>query len=442
VRKVGLGLGVLAAAAVALVLVLGGGGDDGAVDDARAEGMPDVEEVVERVEALRELSFERPPRVEVLPQRDVEREIERTARREAGDMSRTSRERAAKLEAASALATVHVGIVDPERDEDALSGPSGGDGESGVLGLYLPERRRVFVVEEVAREDPEEAEAILAHELAHALEDEAFGGFERDPKPFADSAIARHALHEGSATLLEAQYRIEHLGAEGPVDRVLDAIRERTSSPDAPRGLNVISAFPYADGGTFAAALHRRGGWKAVDAAHRKPPATTSAILEPQRWVGDDDAHERPRFSVGAVFGEGWQRLGRADVGQVDTMALLAAGTSAEKAREGAEGWEGGRFETWVRGDLDDSCEPPCRERTGSVLVWRFREDGQAEAFGSMLREALESSVKARGGDGGTLSVGDGAGALVQRGRVAALAFAPEGAQARRVAEAALAEDR
>jgi hypothetical protein len=63
----------------------------------------------------------------------------------------------------------------------------------------------------VAEKDLREAEAILAHELTHALDDQTFGGFAREPKPFPDSAFARHALHEGSATLTEVMYRIEHL---------------------------------------------------------------------------------------------------------------------------------------------------------------------------------------------------------------------------------------
>ena len=426
-----LGLGVAAAAA----LILGGtslvgGSDDPIVQEADATSLP-VDQVAARVERIRGLRFEQRPKVEVVSQKELEKELQGVGREARRELKGAAKKRAESLAIGSELVSTMTGLVDYDRDKEVLKR----EGEVSVAGLYVPERGRIYVVEEIVQQDADEGEAVLAHELTHALEDQTFGGFERDPRPFADSSFARHALHEGSATLTEVMYRIKHQRVRGPVDRALGIVRKQTTDAKAPPGMNVFTQFPYADGGRFAAALYRDGGWAEVNRAHRHPPRTTAAVLHPGAWP--EDRHERPRFTVAEQLGDEWERLGRADVGEVDTLAMLRAGLPDAAAREAAHGWEAGRFEAYLDRRIDEDCKRPCRTHTAAVLVWRMADAGQAEALNGAMAKALTKAAGGEAREGGVIAFDGGAGFQLQRGRVAVLAFAPSAGLARKLAEGA-----
>lgn len=430
-RKEALGAAALAAAVLGGASLIGGSStEDAIVPEAEATSLP-VEQVASRVEEIRGLKFKERPKVTVIAQKDLEKELKGVERETARELKGIAKERAESLAIASELVSTMTGLLDLERDKEVLQR----EGEVSVAGLYVPERGRIYVVEELVQQNAEEGEAVLAHEMAHALEDQTFGGFERDPKPFADSSFARHALHEGSATLTEVLYRIKFQGARGPVDRTLGVVRKQTTDTKAPPGMNVFSQFPYADGGKFAAELYRDGGWDRVNRAHQKPPKTTAAVLHPGAWP--EDRHERPRFTVADTLDAQWDRLGRADVGEVDTLAMLRAGLPDREARAAAHGWEAGRFEAYVRKGIESSCKPPCRPDTAAVIVWRMADDAQAKALNAALRTSLGKAAGAKPQDGAVLAFDGGAAAQVQRGRVAVLAFAPSADEATKLAEAA-----
>lgn len=391
--------------------------------------LPPIDEMAARVEKLRGLRFDERPQVRLVAAKDLDGVLKRVDADKREALAHDARERAERLAAASQILTVASGVVD-----ETMLQREGSEIE-GVLGLYVPEDGNVYVVRELAEKAPAEAEAVLAHELAHALEDQNFGGFQRKTDQFADSAFARHALHEGSATLTEVMYRIEHQGVKGPVDRVLAGVRRQTTDPKAPPGLNVLGSFPYADGGRFAAQLHREGGWRGVNAAHDRPPRTTAAVLHPEAWP--EDRHERPTFSLAQAMDDDWLRLGRADVGEVDTLAMLSAGLPAAPARRGAAGWEAGSFEAWAEKSISDKCKPPCRDKTAAVVVWKFADEAQQKEFTAAIKASVAKATGAEVSEQG-LRIDDGAAAQVARGRVSSLAFAPSERQAVELATVAL----
>jgi hypothetical protein len=423
-RKMVWAAAVVAVAAISAFLLIGG------APAADGAGKLASERVADRVEKLRGLKFKKQPKVQVVSQKELESELRKVGSESERELKGAARDRAEGLALSAELVSTMTGLIDYERDKEVLQR----EGEVGVAGLYVPERDRIYVIEEIVEKDRKEGEAVLAHELTHALEDQTFGDFERDPKPFADSAFARHALHEGSATLNELLYRIRYQRVQGPPSKLLPLVRKSTSDPKAPPGMNTMASFPYADGGAFAAALHEKGGWDTVNKAHRNPPQTTSAILHPDAWP--KDRHERPRFTVADELGADWDRLGRADIGEIDTLAILSAGLPAEEARAGADGWEAGRFEAWARKTVNKKCKPPCRKDTAAVLVWRMRDAEQAKELSGALAKALAKSAGAKEQDG-VLAFDGGAGAQLTKGRVAVLAFAPTGGEAKKLAAAA-----
>lgn len=425
-RKVWFGLVAVVVAVIGAFGVLSTGSEAADPEDA---GLPSVEKVAQRVEALRGLRFEQQPRVAIVTAKQLNGELRKLDRAAAKELEGNAKRRAEALSIASNAVTGLSGLV----PEDQLDDTGGGSSEGGsVLGLYLPERKRVFVVRELAEKDPKLAEAVLAHELNHALEDQKFGGLERESKPFAEASFARHAFFEGTATLIELEYRAKHLGDDRSLEQMIEEeVRARLGERGAPPGLNVLSQFPYADGATFVRALHRQGGWKQVDQAARRPPATSSAILNPEKWP--TDRQERPRFSLSGALSDEWTRLGRADLGEVDTLAILASGLPLDQARKAAEGWSAGRFEAWVHEDVEDDCEGTCRESFAAALVWKMDDEGQQEELSAALKAALQESIDAQP-SGDVMKAGKGFAAQAARGDVSVLAFAPSAAEAKRVA--------
>jgi hypothetical protein len=415
---------VLVVGAVAAFAVIGGSSEQ--VPKAEAGALPPVDEVVERVERLRGLEFERVPKVEEISLDKLEGELKSVGEQK---VTRSVQEQAAAAEIVLTLA----GFLKPEEVDQLEQGGGGGE----LLGIYVPERRRVYVIKEAVEQDAKLAEATLAHELTHALEDQAFSSFQRKQRPFAESTGARLGLIEGSASLLELRYAKRHLGADGSVARLIERRRADVGQGGGPAALRLLGAFPYVDGARFARHVYEAGGWRAVNRAHRRPPCATEAILHPDRWKGRD-RHERPRFRIQPVLGRGWERVGRGDLGEVETAALLVAAVGDRAARAGAAGWDAGAFEAWFRGDPQNArCEPPCRQDAAAVLAWRWDTLGDAREFVRHAQAHLRRALKAApNGDNGW-RLRDGAATLRTFNRRTVLALAPTADQADRLVKAA-----
>jgi hypothetical protein len=340
-----------------------------------------------------------------------------------------ARQRAEKAGLAGQGIAALSGII---RQKDLEQQASGG-GSTDVGGVYLPKTKQLYIVREAVASSPELAEEVVAHELTHALEDQHFHDFEhQSAQPFAESSTARQALIEGSATLSELRYAQRYLHASGDLEALLAKRAKDFSGGSESPALKLAAAFPYVAGGRFVDSLHRRGGWKLVNFAHRHPPRTTEAVLHPAGWHGTD-RQRRPRFDISKPVGGGWQTIGRSDVGEFDTRELLRVGLDERDADRGAAGWDAGSFETYAAADADLAhCALPCRGKLAAVVAWRWDSPKEAKEFVALMRRALAKGLGAKpdAGDGFAL---DGGAAALQgyAGRRSALAFAPTLAQAR-----------
>jgi hypothetical protein len=276
----------------------------------------------------------------------------------------------------------------------------------------------------------------VAHELARALEDEQAAP--RRALPFRDDENAALALEEGAASVVERSYATRHLGVEPPVRPTVAEARADEGDPSTPPALSVYESFPAAFGGPFVAALHERGGFERVEDAMRAGPASTRDLLHPGGAGAPDDVVP-PRPQVTRALGEGWTKLADGEVGELDVLAMLSAGEQERAAARGAEGLVAATFETWTKGKTAaQSCPPPCRRQSASVVVVRFDGERDALEFDRAARRALGDAAGAEPAGGRAWTVEDGGAALVRGGRFAALAFAPDPPFAGKVAEAAV----
>lgn len=422
---------IAAGVVVVVVVVVGAvaltGGSSGTADKADAAlGLPKIGVVAHRVERLRGLKFRYIPKVEVVASRDLQSKVE------AGGGRRVRGEAARKLEHKAVAGQSVAALTGILRRQDAakMSGQGGGSGD--IAGVYVPEQKRVYLVREAVSRSPQIAQVVLAHELTHALEDQAFHDFGQGGGPFDDSATAHQALLEGGATFVELLYAKRYLHAPGSLETLIKRRAQEFGDAPAPPALKDAEAFPYVSGVRYVATLYGHGGWARVNAAHRTPPGTAAAILHPDGRIGTD-RQRKPRFKLGAALGSGWTTLGRADLGEMDTRELLRVGLDETEAQRGGAGWDAGAYVSFARNGVNlKTCALPCRRNLATVLVWRWTDPGEADGFAALMRRDLEHGLKARPVASDGFALQGGAAALhVYGGRRAALAFAPTLAQAR-----------
>ena len=229
-------------------------------------------------------------------------------------------------------------------------------------------------------------QVILAHELTHALEDQHFHlvRLPLEAKGNDDRVLAASALVEGDATLVMNRYLIGSLSAatirESLAATLTTDVRQLAA---APRFLRETLLFPYLRGQEFCQRLYDGGGWPELARAFEHPPASTSLILHPERFLaGPSEEPATVEFPDTQLLGEppiDDNVLGEFGLRQWLLVRLkddaLAVGTAA--------GWKGDRY--LVYGGT-----------RAASYVWEtvWRSPGEAGTFADAASRAL--------GDGAT----------------------------------------
>ena len=408
---------VLAAVAVALLVAFAAigvlaGEEDEEPEQAAPSGLS-PEQVTERVgdiardvERVRELEFDRLPRVTLVRPEEAGRasveELDRQVPR--------SRQRVAERLLAM------LGLVPPgTRLRDVI----GTALTEEVAGYYVPRTGTLALVRGDALEGFV-AEVTLAHELTHALEDQHFGIDSPGVSDLLrDRPSAHAALIEGSATVAMVEYVIltQAGGQDLPAavrSRVLEQMEgiALPASSGLPRYVRESLVFPYAAGGGFVDRLEQRGGWAAVNRAlGEDAPASTEQIMHPRKY----EAGERPvRVRLGRYRSElpqGARVVARGDMGEFDTAQFLLDANGRRRSDEAAAGWGGSTFELWRLPGGGDVL----------AMAWAWDSDREAAEFGAAVRRSVN-----RLGSAGAVNDGNEG--------VVAVVLAPEASLARRVA--------
>lgn len=242
-----------------------------------------------------------------------------------------------------------------------------------VAGFYDQETGELVAEsdEELAPDDM----VIVAHELDHALTDQALGlpdfeGMEDD----VDGLIARQGLVEGDATVLMQQWALANLSlfdlaalGTTPIDTAqLDA---------APWVLQAQLLYPYEAGLEFVCQLYVDGGWAAVDAAYDDLPTTSAQVLFPERYLAGEGAVDVAGVTTSA---SGWEEVRATTWGAADLLWLIEApgndlAQGPSDARERVADWAGGRQTTWQR-DGDTMVSLDLAQRSGGDLCTTMQD--------------------------------------------------------------------
>jgi hypothetical protein len=376
-----------------------------------------ADDITRQVVALRGLSVRRPIARGVLSRDEIGRKL---------------RERIAQEYTPSEIAIEsrllkRLGLLPPDVDYQQLLV---GLLQEQVAGFYDPFASRLYIADWLGLDLQRPA---LAHELAHALQDQHFDlkTFAAPIKDNGDRQLARSALVEGDGTAVMLDFVAQSHGFD--VTRlpgnVVAAVGKQISagamdqSPiysRAPRFLRETLLFPYFGGMQFVHALRGSRGWGRVDDAFASPPESTTQVLHPEKYL----AHEHPVDITAAPIAALAPRaeLRRDVLGELELRVLFCLHASDGEAERAAAGWRGDRLVAY--GAPEDGSEVAVVD----LSAWETEEDArQAEqAFERALPRGTPPPPRDGGPAPGTVEVGGEVWSVERRGdRVLALFGVP-----------------
>lgn len=265
---------------------------------------------------------------------------------------------------------------------------------------YSPLDKQVLLVSESPRGAFKD-EALLTHELVHALQDQHFDLLRlllARPYDF-DRTEALFALVEGDA--LSVERRLQH--GEAWARQTPEQMARREEERFAPYRRGIGALFPplltetfvfrYRDGLRFVEAMRRARPAVTADEIFRRPPASSEQVLHPEKY----SAQESPRevtLNVEGFAREGWGLKAATPIGEIGVRGVLLAGVPAEEAARAAAGWGGDRSFLFERGGR------------APLFVWKTVWDKAADAqefyrsFNGLQRRRAAPEVIAFAGDG------------------------------------------
>lgn len=286
-----------------------------------------------------------------------------------------------------------------------------------ILGFYDDEKGELCLIGgSAAPVDPMD-KLTLAHEYAHALQDQHFDlSALMEDDGDSEASAARQALVEGDAMLVMVLYLTRYLTEEEQA-----AFGEMATAPGAvpdiemPPIVEETMTFPYEYGLDFVLTVFRedQGGWHAVNDAYSDPPVSTEQIMHPRKYLRqNDDPVEVTLPDMAAALGPGWTEPESDVFGEFYLKLFLEAFVDEGDASTAAAGWGGDRYSfleneaganvfvlstKWDSADdareFYDSCADRCATRGGSGRegdAVGSRTSGEWEGGGQNCRFALD----------------------------------------------------
>ncbi|MGZ6140879.1 MAG: DUF6782 family putative metallopeptidase, partial [Myxococcaceae bacterium] len=219
-----------------------------------------------------------------------------------------------------------------------------------VSGFYDPHRRRVYLLSD----QPLAAQTlIVAHELAHAVQDEAvrLDAASRKVRASEDAQLAFSAAIEGQAQQVASLVLAGEAGdAAGDGLDLGSLLSEAAAASAAMAGgqssvpwLGLQLSFPYAAGGRLVAAI-RTADDPAATSLLRRLPRSTAQVLDPALYRADERPREARLDLAAKLPGSAAAMATTLGAANLDLFGELHG------AGELGQGWRGDRLETVRRG--------------------------------------------------------------------------------------------
>ena len=244
-------------------------------------------------------------------------------------------------EALAAVGLVAAG-TDLRAEAQALYG-------GNVSGFYDPHRRRLYLLSD----QPLAAQTlIVAHELAHAVQDEAvrLDAASRKVRASEDAQLAFSAAIEGQAQQVASLVLAGEAGEAGDGLDLGSFLSEAAAASAAMAGgqssvpwLGLQLSFPYAAGGRLVAAI-RTADDPAATSLLRRLPRSTAQVLDPALYRADERPREARLDLAAKLPGSAAGLATTLGAANLDLFGELHGGGDL------GQGWRGDRLETVRRG--------------------------------------------------------------------------------------------
>ncbi len=278
-----------------------------------------------------------------------------------------------------------------------------------IAGYYDPKTKTMNLLDWVPLE---QQQAVLAHELTHALQDQSFnlekwmkdGDTDIDKKKeitpadiVADETDeVKEAVVEGQAETVMLDYVLAPSGrsaADAPeVVAELDADMIK-GSPDstefqtAPIFLKESLTFPYRYGVKFVAAvLKDQGKTKAFADVFREPPRITRQIMEPQTYLSGEAIQPLPLPDFKQDFKD-YERFDVGAIGEFDVSMLIDQYDSVDASKRMYPSWRGGYYYSVL--PKGNPSAP-----LGLLYVSRWANADKAQEFAAIYAGSLTKRYK------------------------------------------------
>ncbi len=366
-------------------------------------------EIQGQIEGLRGERFKAPVAVRVSSREDLIEYIRVRTEKSTEKSRLDADEQVAKL----------LGVLPPELDLAAVQIEFLA---AQVAGFYDPDTDSFALMDSCPRDL---ARIVMAHELAHALDDQLYdidGTLEKLGSD-TDRVQAFQAVVEGSGTSVMNRWMVQNAKLLDPQALLESQSLQLESLATAPAWLWRPTFAAYMQGNAF---LNRTENWMSaqleivdnadIAAAFEKPPRSTEQVLHPERYWNAAKLDEPVR--VAYVVGElptGWK------VGCEDTLGELALSIVASPDEDrGGLSMEGGQTAILgmkfthdvARGWGGDRAILLRGEGAASVLRWVTSWDSErdaAEFYGAMSMRVPALIASARELSGGDAALGHAA---------------------------------
>ena len=221
-------------------------------------------------------------------------------------------------------------------------------------------------------EDPNPAaKYTLAHELIHALQDQAFDldAFFPEDEENDDLARAKTALVEGDAVVGSSEYARTFL-TRTEIRQIYSSGNDGPDLSRIPPFLFKLLAFPYQQGAVFVTAIHSGTGWDSVDAAYSDYPLSTEHILHPEKYLAGEQPVTVTLPDFTAALAPGWETIDEGVLGEFIIATYLENRLTGSRAANAAEFWGGDAYALIRNSDQDESA-------LASLSTWDSVEDAQ-----------------------------------------------------------------
>jgi hypothetical protein len=279
-----------------------------------------------------------------------------------------------------------------------------------VAGYYDPKTKTVNLLDWVPME---QQEPVMAHELTHALQDQAInlnrfmkkgekdlGEMRKDPTStdIENDEIddTRQAVVEGQAEAMMLEYELAPVGrsiADSPdlvetmESQMANGTDDSTVFRDAPIFLRESLTFPYSYGLNFVVKLMQKGGkQQAFAAVLANPPHTTRQIMQPETYLTGEkiepmrvpdfkhDFKDYIKFDIGAM-------------GEFDVAVLIEQYAGKKVSDEMYPAWRGGYY--YAARARNDAAAP-----LGLMYASRWSSAEKASEFAEIYADSLRQRYK------------------------------------------------